>query len=91
MTQAELDALPEVRGVVLYQPAHEDVMYVVDAQGERWSVGIYQGQRAKSPHGKPCWFGMTVRSDGVRVPVPYIGFQHEMLPRSPVGDEAQGS
>ena len=85
MTQDELDALPEVRGVVLYQPAHEDVMYVVDAQGERWSVGIYQGQRVKSPHGKPCWFGHQIDDDGVRRPVAYTGFAPGALQR----DEAQ--
>jgi len=73
VTQDELDALPEVRGVAIYQPEHED-MAVVDAHGQGWMLGRYRGVRVKSPYGKPCWFGEVVGPDGVRYPYAYYGF-----------------
>ena len=66
MTQDELDALPEVQGVAIYQPEDEP-MAVVGADGERWLLGRHEGRRVKV-RGRVLGFGIRVDEQGLRVP-----------------------
>ena len=43
MTQSDLEALPEVHEIVLWQPDDEAPIYVIDVKGVKWAIGFYNG------------------------------------------------
>lgn len=48
MIQEDLDLLPEVEGVVLWQPDEESPERVIDANGIDWRIGFHKGNLSKS-------------------------------------------
>ena len=46
MTQTDLEKLPEVFGVVLWQD-DEGPTTVIDSQGRGWFIGMYKGKLCK--------------------------------------------
>jgi hypothetical protein len=51
MTQQELELLPTVNNVVLWQPDDNEPTSVIDVDGNAWMIGLYQGKLCKSNHG----------------------------------------
>jgi hypothetical protein len=47
ITQSDLESLPEVDDVVLWQPDDEAPSYVTDTEGAKWAIGFYGGQLCK--------------------------------------------
>ena len=47
ITQAELESLPEVENVVLWQPDYETPSCVTDVDGIQWAIGHYDGKLCK--------------------------------------------
>lgn len=43
MTQSDLESLPEVDNIVLWQPDDEAPIYVTDVEGVKWSIGFHNG------------------------------------------------
>jgi len=42
MTQSDLESLPEVGNVVLWQPDDKAPIYVTDVEGVIWSIGFHE-------------------------------------------------
>jgi hypothetical protein len=51
MTQEELDKIPQVGDVVLWQEEDEPTS-VIDSQGVAWIIGWFQGVLYKRRHGR---------------------------------------
>lgn len=47
MTQSDLESLPEVVNVVLWQPDDEAPSYITDVGGTKWAIGSHNEQLCK--------------------------------------------
>lgn len=43
MTQSDLECLPEIGNIVLWQPDDEAPIYVTDIESIIWSIGFHEG------------------------------------------------
>lgn len=47
MAQLDLESLPEVGDVALWQPDDEAPSYITDAKGAKWAIGFHNEQLCK--------------------------------------------